>query len=109
MVPAKVGHHLVAKMRKELLPPIQIPVLVAVNDAQNAVDLVLNLYMTSFQCHCPVCFDGSLDVLGDVFDVMILVKNIPYMRVFRLEDSQGVAVPILYYGIHLQRAIMSDQ
>lgn len=110
MVPAEVGHHQVTEMRKELLPPVQIPVLVAVNVAQNAADLESDLCMTSFQCHCPAYFEGSLDLLRNNFDVMILVKNIPYLRVICLEDPRALTSPsfITVFTCHEQAVRNSE-
>lgn len=92
---------MLGKLAEELLPPGKCAILKAVDDAEDAVDLVLDLLGSSLQRWGLPCFHGSLYMLRNILDVVVLVKNIPNVWEVCLKKSKGIAVAILHHSLYL--------
>lgn len=109
MVAAKVLHHLIAQMVKKGLPPLDVTVLIQMYDPEDAAYLLLDLHLTSLQLRCLryLPLRCCIDVLWDVFEVMIFVEDVEDVRVVFLKDRKGIAVAILDHScnLHIHNAI----
>ena len=53
MIAGKMVDHLFPKVPKESLPPVQVPIHVAVDNCEDTVDLLLNLMLAALQLLSP--------------------------------------------------------
>lgn len=96
MVTREVTHHLFAEMLKQASSPLHVTLRELMNNRQYTIELLRDLQLAAFQCRSSSSFSlrGGVDMLGNIFEVVVLVTDFDNTGELFADDFKRVAVTV---------------